>query len=338
MSLFNGILLAVFCLSKLKDISQSESAGVPTSVSEETCRARTESEPTPPVESAMCQFCEESFAAIKEYALIEGTNITIYQWIDLVCQPFLFVDECRNTLHGLFNSAIKAAEKIDPPTICRSLRLCSQQSHCMASDTQPTCEICRIVTQELARLLKDKGVEKVVNSMLKEMCPSLPDPQTQKQCTEFFNGTFEEWLLTLSSKIDSTGTCQFLELCEAKVAKRAFGFDISACDTCMDVVKKVKRVAESKKLVDDLRTLFDRVCKFAFVYEQKCRDALNHKLDVILKKLKETDPRTLCKVRILSVKYSFVSNSIVHLGASVAWNHIVFQKVEIFIHFLFHLV
>ncbi|KAA3670402.1 uncharacterized protein DEA37_0010535, partial [Paragonimus westermani] len=33
MSLFNGILLAVFCLS------------VPTSVSEETCRIRTESEP-----------------------------------------------------------------------------------------------------------------------------------------------------------------------------------------------------------------------------------------------------------------------------------------------------
>ncbi|KAA3671060.1 uncharacterized protein DEA37_0002047, partial [Paragonimus westermani] len=238
----------------------------------------------------VCKFCEESFAAIKEYALIEGTNITIYQWIDLVCQPFLFVDECRNTLHGLLISVIKAAEKIDPPAICRSLRLCSQQSHCMASDTQPTCEICRIVVQELAKLLEDKGVEKVVNSMLKEACPSLPDSQAQKQsvpihlnccdlfrfhslskCTEFFNGTFEEWLLTLASKIDLTGTCQFLELCETKVAMRAFGFDITACDTCMDVVKKAKRVAESKKLVDDLRTLFKRVCKFAFAYEQKVR-------------------------------------------------------------------
>ncbi|KAF7257156.1 hypothetical protein EG68_05671 [Paragonimus skrjabini miyazakii] len=205
------------------------------------------------------------------------------------------MDECRNTLHELLNSVIKVGQKIDPPAICRSLKICSQQSHCMAADSQPICGICRIVIQELAKLLEDRKVDKVINSVLKEICLSLLGSQAQEQCTEFFNGTFEEWLLLLANKIDSAGTCQFLELCEAKVAKRAFGFDINACDTCMEVVKKAKRVAESTKFVDDLRTLFDRVCKITLVYEQKCRDVLNHKLDVILKKLKETEPRTLCK-------------------------------------------
>lgn len=246
--------------------------------------------------------------------VVNGICNCLHQSIRSECNTF--VDMHGDKVIDVIN------QKRDPQHACQALRT-SVVNHNMEeepvidvkelSDTstrleksKATCEVCKVVVDELKKEIKGKRREQIKN-LVHKICKKVTR-LVRHECHKFVNKYGDRVIDMLLKKIDPGQICHKLSLCRVVVIDTVETninepIDIStqtesskgACKVCKIVMDEVKKEIKGKN-EDEIKNLVHGICKnVPKLVRHECHKFVDKYADRVIDMLvKKLDPRQVC--------------------------------------------
>jgi saposin len=157
---------------------------------------------------------------LKDNSTVQLLNSTLQS----LCKEIPVVSsECQAVVNEYLPLLIGVITSMSPQDVCYDLRLCSSQGmhihqtpplfRKLAAQGVITCDICKVVTTEILKLLQTTSIQDKVTNEVENLCGLLPS-SVSGECKEAAEEYLPE-IFQLISSLDPAEFCSFFGICSS---------------------------------------------------------------------------------------------------------------------------
>ncbi|XP_053307225.1 prosaposin [Spea bombifrons] len=201
-------------------------------------------------------------------------------------------DMCKTYVKQYSDIAIQVLLQMKPEQLCALVGFCDQKSAPLQTltpakeiipaaklqpaiqikqeasfETNPICELCQIMVQELESLLEDERTEESIEKALEKVCNIIPHKYTQK-CKDFVETYSKAIISLLEQEVNPKMICSILGVCSAREHAKIVKLNPEkvksggSCQVCKMIVKYIDELLEKNATELKIQDALKKVCNF----------------------------------------------------------------------------
>jgi saposin len=284
-----------------------------------------------------CDLCQDLISYIEELVINGFIEEEIEALVLELCNglPSPFNTFCTSLIDKEIENILNwIDQQIDSLNICGFIGLCSTNSKklnivrirhiskktaSLSKHSLPSgffCDICQELIQEIEQLVLEDFVKADIESIVADLCNSLPSPFSSL-CTSYIDQYIDEIIAGIESDIDSWNLCGQIGLCShrssTKLASRVGSKHRNGksapsgifCDVCQEIVGYVEQLVLEGFIQADIEALVDDICRnLPSPFDSLCASTIDQYVDEIIVWIEQgIDSFNICgKIGLCSAK------------------------------------